>query len=188
VPIINRVWFVPYSGTPQYKDGHIYIAMPMDQNTLAHELVHAYNDLMNTGLQNDDVRDEGIAYGFVGLLEASFSASVMEHGLQANNYCEAANSGMLKRMWQSFWSQYGDPKGYVHASVYVPYHGEIDEPLDSQDFDNLRTLFGFHLSCKEFAQIINSKLGACCFTVSCNQNATNPFEIPAGVKIHKVFQ
>jgi len=187
-PIIDQVEFFNHSGTPHYTGRKIYVDIPFTPSTLVHELVHAYNDIMATGLQNDDVRDEGVARAFEGLLQAAHEPNIMERVLSSNGFCNSVSSGQLKRFWSDFWTRFGEPGGYPGSEVRVPYHGNISVLLDVQDFRNLESLFGFRLSCKEFASYINSRLDNCCYTVTCNKEGAQAFEIPAGVDINPIFR
>jgi hypothetical protein len=182
-------------GSPEYRNGTAYVGEPeFDPNTVAHELVHAYNDKMYTGLASDGVRNEGVAYAFESLLRAAWSASVMERSLgSSGEFCDAANKGELARAWPAFWAGFGDIAQYPSGIVMLP--GQFvprDRPaqfrLDQDDFRNADRLFGFNLSCSKFADVINGKLSSCCFKVTCDRTSNSPYVISAGVNISSVFR
>ena len=152
---------------------------------VVHEMVHAYNDINNTGMS--DSQNEGMAFGFEGMFRGLQMLANLEKTVTKRTDCIEFRK-TEKTQWKDFWSKEGTV-GYW--SVGYGIGGNTLRQTDQQDWKNIKDHLGTIYSCQKMAEALNNLLGGCCVSFTCSKDATTgneETEIPAGRDIDEVFK
>jgi RHS repeat-associated protein len=195
VPMINSVVIDPAkigrSSAAQYITGDRIMYLNgnnPDADDVAHETVHAYNDIRGTGFtgQRDD---EGMAYATEAVYHLLKAAISVEQVLKSARSCEEKKHLATKR-WTDVWRNRNAPSAFPiqWKTLGVTRNGT----LDATDFSRVRSVLGAHIDCKEIANKLTMLAGSsgCCFSFGCLAVA-DPLiyqQIPAGISIDSSFR
>ena len=96
----------------------------------------------------------------------------------------------LTEQWQGLWKLYGNLAGYKNVEVFTSETTSYLRPYTATDFTNLKTHMSLHVSCEEFAKVLNKYLSdrGPCLRVICARTSSDPCEIAAGTDIEPLFK
>jgi hypothetical protein len=155
-----------------------------DGLTVAHETVHAYNNLVS-GLSKNDRVDEGMAYATEAIYRALGSFKRIEDMLKGE--CELNRQTIAKR-WNLLWQRYAAPAQL--GSGQLNDRKRTVFALTRTDFANVKAHFGLRFSCGALADAFTrlASEGGCCMFFTCEVEPSSPYSVPAGVKIDAAFE
>jgi len=121
-------------------------------DTVTHEMVHAYNDFFVPAISKRIRRDEGMAYGIGALLDLPItSGQRLEQYINKASRCP--DPDIIAGLWKNLWRKFGTPSGlgggFEQGKAFS---------FDSTDFQNVRQHLALHVSCQEFSVVINRLL------------------------------
>lgn len=156
--------------------------------TLAHELAHAYYDIIAGANVRDDKADEAEAHIVGAFVEMNTRLANMERELGKRKSCEEKSS-YLRFAWPRFWKNWGtlpNPAGWGDYSwnekyyfwVWTPFpHLDSDfrnltAPLENAQWFAAKTRYPLGFKCSKIANAINNLIwsSGCCESVSCSES------------------
>jgi len=157
---------------------------------VTHEMVHAYNHLNGVGLDRDLRRNEGVAYVYQYLLSEHISAAATLEKFLIRQGAGATREQLIQGWQKLLWARTARPEQIAQITVPRLILSDLQVHSDRVDIENVMGIFGLHVSCGQYAQIINGILSSqqSQYRVCCGRTSTDPNIIPAGVDINEVFQ
>jgi hypothetical protein len=182
VPQVDAIAEFPQ---PAYRTGEgvMHLGPNPDPPTVAHELVHAFNDLMRTGF-TEDRADEGMAYALEAVYAVRSSLVALEDALKQGQPEVKRNSLVSK--WQVVWRTHNAPSQFP-----VVWNDQRSQgTLETIDFVRIRDVLGAKVNCEKLARVATRLAQAhdSCSVFTCEACGRSPYEIPAGVAIDSTFK
>jgi RHS repeat-associated protein len=174
---VRKIKFIN-KGSPSYRPFSKVMKIPRNADVMdvIHELIHAYNDLMNTPYQGRRA-DEGMAWTVDACMwRGALQFARLEREGLAGKSCQEIYTA-VGAYWRSGWDKadFRDATG-----SYRGLFGAKRFALKASDVEHVKEALGFKLDCGEMAAHYNRLLWkrGCCAMFSCNSTGVIPSPPP----------